>query len=80
MRFRPKDSVPTGRSRRRREADLTQIRGAVEPTRSGGRLEVQRELRCEIRRELRPTGHCGEERLDELASRIVELAGRRSDW
>ena len=41
-------------------------------------LEVQREMRRDIKRELRPTGDYTEERLDELASRIVELAGRRS--
>ena len=41
-------------------------------------LEVQREMRRDIKRELRPTGDYTEEPLDELASRIVELAGRRS--
>ena len=41
-------------------------------------LEVQREMRRDIKRELRPTGDYTEERLDELASRIVDLAGRRS--
>ena len=37
-------------------------------------LEVQREMRRDIKRALRPTGDYTEERLDELAGRIVELA------
>ena len=37
-------------------------------------LEVQREMRRDIKRELRPGEHYTEEQLDELASRIVELA------
>ena len=37
-------------------------------------LDVQREMRRDIKRELRPTGDYTEEQLDELASRIVELA------
>ncbi len=39
-------------------------------------LDVQREMRREIKRELRPTGDYTEEQLDELANRIVELASR----
>ena len=39
-------------------------------------LDVQREMRRDIKRELRPTGDYTEEQLDELASRIVELARR----
>ena len=39
-------------------------------------LEVQREMRRDIKRELRPTGDYTEEQLDELANRIVELARR----
>ena len=35
--------------------------------------EVQREMRRDIKRELRPSEHYTEEQLDELASRIVEL-------
>ena len=41
-------------------------------------LEVQREMRRDIKRELRPTGDYTEEQLDDLASRIVELASHRS--
>ena len=37
-------------------------------------LEVQREMRRDIKRELRRTGAYTEERLDELANKIVELA------
>ena len=37
-------------------------------------LDVQREMRRDIKRELRPTGEYTEEQLDELANRIVELA------
>ena len=39
-------------------------------------LDVQREMRRDIKRQLRPTGDCTEEQLDELANRIVELARR----
>lgn len=39
--------------------------------------EVQREMRRDIKRELRPSGDYTEEQLDELASRIVEMARRR---
>ena len=39
-------------------------------------LDVQREMRRDIKRELRPTGDYNEEQLDELANRIVELASR----
>ena len=41
-------------------------------------LEVQREMRRDIKRELRPMGDYTEERLEELAGRIVELVRRRS--
>ena len=41
-------------------------------------LEVQREMRRDIKRELRGTGDLTEERLDELAHQIVEVARRRS--
>ena len=41
-------------------------------------LEVQREMRRDIKRGLRDTGDYTEERLEELASQIVELARRRS--
>ncbi len=41
-------------------------------------LEVQREMRRDVKRELRPTGDYTEEQLEELASRIVESARRRS--
>ena len=37
-------------------------------------LDVQREMRRDIKRELRPTGDYTEEQLDELANRMVELA------
>ena len=40
-------------------------------------LEVQREMRRDIKRQLRDTGKYTEERLDELASLIVDLARRR---
>ena len=39
-------------------------------------LDVQREMRRDIKRELRPTGDYTEEQLDELANRIVEVARR----
>ncbi len=39
-------------------------------------LDVHREMRRDIKRELRPTGDYAEEQLDELANRIVELARR----
>ena len=41
--------------------------------------DVQREMRRDIKRELRPTGDYTEDQLDDLANRIVELARRRSD-
>ena len=40
-------------------------------------LEVLREMRRDIKRELRPTGGYTEDRLEELANRIVDLARRR---
>ena len=40
-------------------------------------LEVQREMRRDIKRELRESGNYTEEWLDELANQIVELARRR---
>ena len=40
-------------------------------------LEVQREMRRDIKRKLRESGDYTEEQLDELANRIVELARRR---
>ena len=40
--------------------------------------EVKRLMRRDIKRELRPTGDFTEEQLEEMASRIVELARRRS--
>ena len=40
--------------------------------------DIKRQMRRDIKRELRPTGEYTEQQLDELASRIVELAGRRS--
>ena len=40
--------------------------------------DVQREMRRDIKRELRPTGDYTEDQLDDLANRIVELARRRS--
>ena len=40
--------------------------------------ETKREMRRDIKRKLRPTGDYTEQQLDELASRIVELAGSRS--
>ena len=39
--------------------------------------EVQREMRRDIKRTLRPTGDYSEDSLDDLASRIVEVARRR---
>ena len=39
--------------------------------------DVQRLMRRDIKRELRPTGDYTEERLDELANQTVELARRR---
>ena len=41
-------------------------------------LEVQREMRRDIKRELRETGDYTEERLDELAHQIVEAARQRA--
>ena len=41
--------------------------------------DVQREMRRDIKRELRPGGEYTEDQLDELANRIVELARRRSE-
>ena len=41
-------------------------------------LEVQREMRRDIKRELRDTGDFTEERLDELAHQIVDVARQRS--
>ena len=40
-------------------------------------LEIQREMRRDIKRELRESGDYTEEQLDELANRIVELSRRR---
>ena len=40
--------------------------------------DVQRLMRRDIKRELRPSGNYGEPQLDELANRIVELAQRQS--
>ena len=41
-------------------------------------LEVLREMRRDIKRELRPSDDYTEDRLEDLANRIVELARRRS--
>ena len=41
--------------------------------------EVLREMRRDIKRELRPTGNYTERQLDELANQIVELARQRSE-
>ena len=41
-------------------------------------LEVLREMRRDIKRDLRPTGDYTEDQLEELANQIVELARRRS--
>ena len=41
--------------------------------------EVLREMRRDIKRELRPTGNYTEGQLDELANQIVELARQRSE-
>ena len=41
--------------------------------------EVQREMRRDIKRALRPTGEYDEVYLDELANRIVDMSRRRSD-
>lgn len=41
-------------------------------------LEVQRQMRRDVKRGLRPAGAHTEEQLDELANRVVELARRRS--
>ena len=40
--------------------------------------DIKRQMRRDIKRELRPKGEYTEEKLDELAARIVELARRRS--
>ena len=40
--------------------------------------EVKRLMRRDIKRELRPSGEYTEDQLEKLASRIVELAQRRS--
>ena len=40
--------------------------------------EVKRLMRRDIKRELRPSGNHTEDQLEEFASRIVELAQRRS--
>ena len=68
------------------DADLTsvarQVEGAIERHRDvidwQSNLEVQREMRRDIKRELRGTGEYTEERLDELAHQIVEAARQRS--
>ena len=39
--------------------------------------DVQRLMRRDIKRELRPSGNYGEPQLDDLANRIVELAQHR---
>ena len=41
-------------------------------------LEVQRQMRRDVKRELRPTDYYTEEKLEEFASRIVELVRRKS--
>ena len=41
--------------------------------------EVQREMRRDIKRALRPTGEYDEVHLDELANRIVDMSRRRGD-
>ena len=68
------------------DTDLTsvarQVEGAIERHRDvidwQSNLEVQREMRRDIKRELRGTGEYTEERLDELAHQIVEAARQRS--
>ena len=42
-------------------------------------LEVLREVRCDIKRDLRPTDDYIEERLEERTNQVVELARRRSE-
>ena len=59
-----------------------EVEGAIERHRDvidwQSNLEVQREMRRDIKRELRGTGEYTEERLDELAHQIVEAARQRS--
>ena len=58
----------------RRELFLERMDGLI-PWQSN--LEVQREMRRDIKRELRESGDYTEEQLYELANRIVELSRRR---
>ena len=59
-----------------------QVEGLLDPHRAvvdwQSNLEVRREMRRDIKRQLRDTGKYTEERLEELASQVVELARRRS--
>ena len=74
-RYRVRIDDPTKEVSRKVEGLLNRHRSVVDWQ---SNLEVQREMRRDIKRELRPTGDYTEERLEELASQIVELARRRS--
>ena len=85
----PEGPVPTGTAREERmpfrghlDGDLRDAALAVERVVQGyvtvvdwqSNLEVQRQMRRDIKGELRNTGKYTEDRLDELANRIVDLA------
>ena len=73
--FQVRIDDPTKEVSRKVEGLLNRHRSVVDWQ---SNLEVQREMRRDIKRELRPTGDYTEERLEELASQIVELARWRS--
>ena len=56
------------------EAELDQVRSIVDWHEN---LDVQRELRRDIKRLLRDAGRYEEDELDELVRRVVEVARRR---
>ena len=84
----PTDAVQEGPGsyRERFDEEVKRVALAVEEALDGHKavvdwqsnLEVQREMRRDIKRQLRDAGDYSEERLDELAEQIVELARRRS--
>ena len=74
-RYQVRIDDPTTEVSRKVEGLLNRHRSVVDWQ---SNLEVQREMRRDTKRELRPTGDYTEERLEELASQIVDLARRRS--
>ncbi len=71
--YRTELDEETKRVSQRVEKVIAQHQGVIDWQ---SNLDVQREMRRDIKRELRPNGDYTEGQLDELANRIVELSRR----